>query len=111
MVGDAEIEGNAHVIFIIGDVGDAADVEADLIVAEKQFVANRNKRCALSALADIFATEVVDDGETTGLGQLLSVADLQGVMLLWTVKDGVAVRGDEVRRDIVFLGKSQHLFA
>ena len=54
---------------------------------------------------------IVDDGEATSLGQLLSVTDLQRVMLFRTVEDGVAVRSDKVGRSIMLLGKSQHLFA
>ena len=111
LVGDAKIVGDTPAVLVVGNIGNAADVEANLIVAEKELVADGHKGRTLSAFADIFAAEVVDDGEIAGLGQLLTVADLQGVMLLRLVENGVSVRGYKIGLGVVFLGKSQHLFA
>ena len=111
MVGDADVIGDALAVLVVGEVGDAADVEADLVVAEKQLVADGHQRCALSALANIFATKVVNDREATCFDQLLSIADLQGIMLLGAVEDSVPVRGYEIGCGIMSLGEIQHLLA
>ena len=76
LVGNANVVGDALSVFVVGYIGDAADVEACFVIAEKQFVANGNQWRTLTAFAHVFAAEIVDDGNATCLGKCLSVTDL-----------------------------------
>ena len=103
LIGDAKVIGDALAVLVIRNIGDAADVEADFIVTEKEFVTDGHEWRTLTAFANILAAEVIDNEESASLGQFLSVADLQGVMLLRFVENGVPVRCHEVRLGVVFL--------
>ena len=96
VVGRADVERHALSVAFKGNVGEAADIEAEVVVGKEQAVAHGHQRCALSAQHDVQTSEV-GHGRDTCLGcDGRPVAYLEHDALLRLVEYGVSVRGDEV---------------
>ena len=95
-VAGTDIKRNAAVISAIGDVGNAAEVEAGIVVREEEFVADGDEGCALAAEGDVEGAEIANHLNASGRGDGVGVADLGGEAEVGLVEDGVAMGGDGV---------------
>lgn len=81
---------------LVGDVGNAAEVQTGAVVAEEEPVADGHERRALSAEGHVELAEVEYDGKARFSSYGVAVADLSGEVEVRLMEDGVAVRGDEI---------------
>ena len=102
-VAGADVEGEAPPVGAVGDVGDASEVEAGVVLSEEEFVADGHERGALAAEGDVEGAEVAHHGQPCFGGDGFAVAYLGGEAAAAVrgggaaqglVEDGVAVGGD-----------------
>lgn len=95
-VAGAGVEGQAGALVVVGNIGDASQVNTIIVVAEKQLVADRHERCALPAQRNVEGAEVADYRQVGMRRQVGTVAQLQGDVLVGLVEDRMSVRSNKI---------------
>ena len=78
----------------VGQVADAADIDDNAVfvrMAQHLVMERGNQRCALPSCGNIATAEIADYGNAGQLGKQCGIADLQGVVMLGAMADGLAM--------------------
>src|SRR4051812_34614383 len=81
---------------IVGNIGDSAQVQEKSVIAQEQFLSNRNNGGALSAEGNVHSPQVAHDVNTGNGGYGSAIAQLAGHFFGRHMKGSVPVRGDQL---------------
>jgi len=81
---------------VAGNIGESAEVEAEIGFGEEDFVAEADQRRALTAIGYIETPEIVDYGQTACSSQGLSATNLCRYPAIGVVEYGMAVGSHEI---------------
>ena len=104
LVSAADIEGEVFMVGVAGQVSDTADIQEQVILIEEELVGDGRHGSTLAPEGDIGATEIGDGGDAGGGGDGCAVADLGGKLFVGEVEDGMAVGGNDIRKEIRVFG-------
>ena len=97
VVGRAQVVRDAFPLLVVeGDVGKSADVQAVIVLRKQELVADGHQGCSLSAESHVECTEVADHRNAASGIEMGTIAYLEVVSQIGTMKDRVAVRGNEI---------------
>ena len=94
------------VVVVVGDVGEAAEVEAGVVVAEEDLVADGDEWGALSSEGDVEGAEIVNHREASLGSDGVAVAYLGSECEVGLVENGVTVGGYGVAGTGVFVAEA-----
>lgn len=98
-----DIERQTAVVMREGDVGEAAKIEAGIVGAKEETVADGDERSTLAAESDVELAEIVGHREARLGGDGVAVGDLGGEAELRLMEDGVAMRGDKLSLELTLV--------
>ncbi len=108
----ADVVGNTVAGWVAeGYIGNAAKVEAGVILPKEHLVANGNQRRSLSAEGDIEIAETEHYRQAAGGRNGFAFANLSGETPVGLVENGVAVRGYGINMPGMALTETAHLLA
>ena len=102
------VKSYALVPFPPGDIGEAADIQAIIILSEKEVVSYGNQRCPLASQHNIQPTEVRHRGNARFRRNGGTVPNLVHDLLPGLVEHRGAVGGDDIRLHAEFFHKLIH---